>query len=193
MHGVGAPEGQWSTAHPQGNGGGITAKGLPSQAAGTVGKKGPVADVKGWTDPGSAHPSPKQGCSEPHAGQGTEAGAGSQPQHRSWQIPTPPPGLCPRRCTKLQRSCGETMPICVAPPVQLQVPPAAPARSAPKVESQQWPSSSRSASPRWPSPARGSHSYHHEKKGFRLWKLCVYDSLAERWWERAVSTITGGI
>lgn len=66
--------------------------------------------MKGWTDPGSVHPSPKQGCSEPHAGQGTEAGAGSQPCHSSWQIPTPPPGLCLRQGTKLQWSWGGTMP-----------------------------------------------------------------------------------
>lgn len=43
----------------------------------------------------------------------------------------------------------------------------------PSHRSQRWPGSSRSASPRRPSPAHSSHSYHHEKKGFRLWKLCV--------------------
>lgn len=28
---------------------------------------------------------------------------------------------------------------------------------------------------------RDANCYHQEKKGLRLWKLCVYDSLAERW------------
>lgn len=35
--------------------------------------------------------------------------------------------------------------------------------------------------------------YHQEKKGFLLWKLCVYDSLELFWCDRAVSTITGGV
>lgn len=48
-----------------------------------------------------------------------------------------------------------------------------PRRSSPSHGSQQWPGSSRSASPRQASPACGSHGYHQEKKGFRLWKLCV--------------------
>lgn len=36
-------------------------------------------------------------------------------------------------------------------------------------------------------------SYHQVKKGFLLWKLCVYDSVFALWGARAVSTITGGI
>lgn len=114
------------------------AKGLPSQAAGMVGKKkkGPVAGVRGWTDPGSVHPSPKQGCSELHAGQGTEAGAGSQPCHSSWQIPTPPLASAPGRAPSSHGAGEGPCPICLALPVQPQVPPAASARSTLKVESQ---------------------------------------------------------
>lgn len=89
------------------------AKGFPNPAAGMLGKKRASGWCKGldgsWLRQ-PVHPSPKQGCSEPHAGQGTEAGAGSQPCHSSWQIPIPPPGLCPRQGTKLQWSWGGTMP-----------------------------------------------------------------------------------
>ena len=35
--------------------------------------------------------------------------------------------------------------------------------------------------------------HHQVKKGLRLWKLCVYDSLLALWGARAVSTNTGGI
>lgn len=75
-------------------------KAFPTQQLAWWGKKRASGWCKGvdgsWLRQ-PVHPSPKQGCSEPHAGQGTEAGAGSQPCHSSWQIPTLPPGLCPRQ------------------------------------------------------------------------------------------------
>lgn len=88
-------------------------KAFPTQQLAWWGKKRASGWCKGvdgsWLRQ-PVHPSPKQGCSEPHAGQGTEAGAGSQPCHSSWQIPTLPPGLCPRQGTKLQWSWRGTMP-----------------------------------------------------------------------------------
>lgn len=117
------------------------AKGLPSPAAGVVGgKKGPVAGVKkGWTDPGSGSlliPAPSRGAQ--NRMQAKEQRQGQRPSHAT--VPGRflhlPPASAPGRAPSSSGAGEGPCPICLAPPVQLQVPPAASARSTPKVESQ---------------------------------------------------------
>lgn len=91
---------------PSGQGRGVQpATGLPSPLSQHgVKEKGPVAGVKGWMDTGPGSlliPAPSRGAQNRMQAEG---GAGSQPHHSSQRIPTPPPGLCPRQGTELQRS-----------------------------------------------------------------------------------------
>lgn len=78
----------------------------PSQPSSQHGvkEKWPVAGVKAWMDTGPGSlliPAPSRGAQNCMQAEG---GAGSQPHHSSQRIPTPPPGLCPRQGTELQRS-----------------------------------------------------------------------------------------
>lgn len=72
VHRVGAEEGQWSTAHPQGKGGEYNLlQAFPAQQPSRCGGKGASSLCEGLDGSWSgqpAHPSPKQGCSELHAG-----------------------------------------------------------------------------------------------------------------------------
>lgn len=113
--------------------------------------------------------------------QARERRHGQDPRHAAARshLPHLPLSSSPGRAVRTPRSSkgagAGPCPTRPAPPLQLRVPPATAARSTQNIKSQpqERPSSSRSASPRQLSPARGSHGYHHEKKGFLLWKLCV--------------------
>lgn len=116
------------------------AKGLPNPAAGMVGKKkGPVAGVKGWTDPGSGSlfiPAPSRDAQ--NRMQAKERKQGQGPSHATvpGRFPHLPLASAPGRAPSSNGAGEGPCPICLAPPVQLQVPPATAARSTLKVESQ---------------------------------------------------------
>lgn len=99
--------------------------------------KGPVAGVKGWTDPGPGSlliPAPGRGAQN-HM-QAKEGRQGPSHTMAPSGFPHLPLGSAPGRAPSSNGAGEGPCPTCLAPPVQLQVPPAAPARSTQKVESQ---------------------------------------------------------
>lgn len=101
------------------------------------GRKGPVAGVKGWTDPGPGSlliPAPSRGAQ--NSMQAREGRQGPSYATAPSGFPHLPLGSAPGRALSSDRAGEGPCPTCLAPPVQLQVPPAAPARSTQKVESQ---------------------------------------------------------
>lgn len=114
-------------------------KAFPTRQLACWGKKGPVAGVKGWTDPGSGSlfiPAPSRGAQ--NRMQAKERRQGQGPSHATvpGRFPYLPLASAPGRAPSSNGAGEGPCPICLAPPVQLQVPPATPARSTLKVESQ---------------------------------------------------------
>lgn len=78
---------------------------FPAWQLAQQGRKGPVAGVKGWTDSGLGSlliPAPSRGAQNHMQAKEGRQGQGASHITGSWQIPTPPPGLCPRQGTELQ-------------------------------------------------------------------------------------------
>lgn len=127
VHGVGAEEGQWSRAHPRGKGGEYNLlQAFPAQQPARCGRKGASGWYEGLDGSRSgqpAHPSPKQGCSELHAGRG-RGRVPATPQLPE-DSPHLPLGSAPGRALSSDGAGEGPCPTCLAPPVQLQVPPAA--------------------------------------------------------------------
>lgn len=114
-------------------------KAFPAWQLAWWGKKGPVAVVKGWTDPGSGSlfiPASSRGAQ--NCMQAKERRQGQSPSHATVpsRFPYLPPASTPGRAPTSNGAVEGPCPICLAPPVQLQVPPAASARSTLKVKSQ---------------------------------------------------------
>lgn len=102
-------------------------------------KKGPVAGVKGWTDPGSDSlfiPDPSRGAQ--NRMQAKEQRQEQGPSHATvpGRFPHLPLDSAPGRAPSSNGAGEAPCPICLAPSIQLQVLPAASARSTLKVESQ---------------------------------------------------------
>lgn len=78
---------------------------FPAWQLAQQGRKGPVAGVKGWTDSGLGSlliPAPSRGAQNHMQAKEGRQGQGASHITGSWQIPTPPPGLCHRQGTELQ-------------------------------------------------------------------------------------------
>lgn len=99
-------------------------------------RKGPVAGVKGWTDPGRGSlliPAPGRDAQNRMQAEGGRQG----PSHATAPdgFPHLPLGSAPGRALSSDGAGEGLCPACLAPPVQLQVPLAAPARTIQKVKS----------------------------------------------------------
>lgn len=125
------PSGKWRGYH--------LLKAFPAWQLAWWGKEGPVAGVKGWTDPSSGSPfipAPSRGAQ--NRMQAKEQRQEQGPSHTTvpGRFPHLPLAPAPGR-TPSSNGAGEgPCPFCLAPPVQLQVPPVASACSTLKVESQ---------------------------------------------------------
>lgn len=125
------PSGKWREYHLQ--------KAFPAQQPAWWGKKRASGWCKGldgfWLRQ-PVHPSPKQGAQ--NCMQAKEQRQGRGPSHTTvpGRFPRLPLASAPGRAPSSNGAGEGPCPICLAPPVQLQVPPAASSRSTPKVESQ---------------------------------------------------------
>lgn len=114
-------------------------KAFPAWQLAWWGKNGPVAGIKGWTDPGSGSPfipAPSRGAQ--NRMQANEQRQEQGPSHTTvpGRFPHLPLAPAPGRAPSSNGAGEGPCPFCLAPPVQLQVPPVTSARSTLNVESQ---------------------------------------------------------
>lgn len=105
---------------------------FPARQQARQGRKGPVAGVKGWTDPGPGSlliPAPSRGAQNRMQAEGGRQGQGSSHTTAPSRFPHLPLGPAPGRAPSSDRAREGPCPTCLAPLVQLQVPPATPAHS----------------------------------------------------------------